>query len=74
MNNINVFLNEAQYSDPFLQLRQTTVRVFPEAVIRRENVPCATSGSLYKNIDNIHHRPSDVIDFMNRPRVRQHLD
>ena len=74
MNNINVFLNEQQYSDPFLQLRQTTERVFPEALIRRDDVPCATAGSLYKNIDNITHRPSDVIDFLNRPKKRQTLD
>jgi hypothetical protein len=69
MNNINVFLNESQYSDPFLELRKTTVRHFPEAEIRRENVPCATAGSLYVNIDPIHHRPIDVIEHMNRPRI-----
>lgn len=73
MNNINVFLNEVQYSDPFLQLRKTTTRIFPEAEIRRENVPCATAGSLYKNLDTVTHRPSDVIDYLNRRPARQHL-
>jgi hypothetical protein len=74
MNNVNVFLNEAQYSDPFLQIKNTSVRVFPEAEVRRENVPCATAGSLYVNLDKVLHRPIDVIEHMNRPRpVKQHV-
>lgn len=75
MNNINVFLNESQYSDPFLELRRTSVRTFPEAVIRRDNVPCATNGSQYVNLDPITHRPIDVIEHMNRPKPQlQHIN
>jgi len=74
MNNVNVFLNAEQYSDPFLQIRHSTVRYFPEAEIRRENIPCATAGSLYKNLDIVLHRPIDVIEHANRPRpIRQHI-
>lgn len=74
MNNVNVFLHEEQYSDPFLQIRHSSVRVFPEAVIRRDNVPCATAGSLYVNLDRVMHRPIDVIEHANRPRsIRQHI-
>jgi hypothetical protein len=74
MNNINVFLSPTQYSDPFLLIRTQSVRTFPEAEIRRENIPCATAGSLYINLDIVTHRPIDVIEHMNRPGpTRQHI-
>lgn len=74
MDSVNTFLNEAQISDPWVHLRWQTKRTFPEEVVRYDNIPCAVAGSLYVNLDPIHHRPIDVIEHMNRPLGKQKIN